>query len=370
VRVCLDARKLYDSGIGTYIRGVLEGAAELEAAPQWKFILKSGLALPSSWHVPSAQIQFTGAKNYSLGEVFHLARLGNSSGADLFHAPHYVIPLGLKLPLVVTVHDLIHLALPQYFSRLQRAYARWMLGRVRRNATLIITVSQYSRQDLIRRLGISPDKIVVTYSGVSRRYFQEVAEEQLLQFRSEYGLPPEYLLYIGNLKPHKNVSGLIEAWHRLPDSIRPPLVIVGAQTDQYPLLLRRAAELRRDKEIFFLADLPGSIMPHLHRSAAAYVQPSWYEGFGSPPLEAMACRVPTAVSNRTALPEITGGAALVFDPGHSEEMTFALQRLLTDTALREDLSTRGPQRAREFDWAVIAARTLEVYRRVLEIPVP
>jgi glycosyltransferase involved in cell wall biosynthesis len=366
VKVCLDARKLYDSGIGTYIRGVLEGAVGLEAAPQWNFILKAGEMLPPSLAAPAVRLQYSAAKNYSLGEIFTLARLGNRSRADLYHAPHYVIPMGLKLPLVVTVHDLIHLAMPQYFSSLQRAYARWMLGRVGKSAAQVITVSQYSRQDLIHRLGFPPDKIAVTYSGVSRRYFQDIPEDQLFQFRSDYGLPPEYLLYIGNLKPHKNVSGLIEAWNRLPDSVRPALVILGTRTDQYLRLRYRTAELGREKEIFFLSDLPSEVMPHLHRGAAAYVQPSWYEGFGSPPLEAMACSRPTAVSNRTALPEITGGAALIFDPGKPEEMTSALLRLLTDTTLREDLSTRGPQRAQEFDWAVIAARTLDVYCHALE----
>jgi glycosyltransferase involved in cell wall biosynthesis len=365
VRVCLDARKLYDFGIGTYIQGLLEGAAGLEAAPQWNVIMKPDDKLPSSSNAFSTQIQYSGAKLYSISEIFQLARLGNRSSADLFHAPHWVIPVGLKLPLVVTVHDVLFLALPQYITSLQRAYARWMLRRVRRCAALIITVSQYSRQDLINHVGISPDKIVVTYNGVSIRYFHDIPEVQLRQFRLDYGLPQDYLLYVGNLKPHKNVSGLIEAWTRLPDSVRPPLVILAARTHQYPLLVRRAMELRREKEIFFLFDLPVAVMPHLYRSATAYVQPSWYEGFGFPPLESMACRRPTAVSNRTALPEITGGAALVFDPGNPEDMLAALQRLLTDSTLREDLSQQGPQRAREFDWAVIAARTLEVYRRVL-----
>lgn len=369
MKVCLDARKLWDSGIGTYIRGLLEGAGEVETSPTWDFILRPGAQLPPGSKLDTRQILICNAGNYSLGELFSIARLGNGSGADLFHAPHYVIPVGLKVPLVATVHDLIHLALPQYFSPMQRAYARWMLGRVGSRARFILTVSQHSRQDLIRILKIPAEKIVVTYSGVSRRYFQAIPEQESAQFRAQYKLPGSYLLYIGNLKAHKNVSGLIEAWNRLPDSLRPPLVILGAPCDQYELLVRRVRELHREEEVFFRADLPSEVMPHLHRSAAAYVQPSWYEGFGSPPLEAMACGRPVAVSNRTALPEIAGPAALVFDPADPDQMTASLLRLLSDSALREELSRKGPPRAREFDWAVIAARTLEVYRRALDEPV-
>jgi glycosyltransferase involved in cell wall biosynthesis len=365
VNVCLDARKLWDSGIGTYIRGLLEGMADLEKSPHWDFILRPDAVLPAGVRSQTERIMTSSAGNYSVAELFIISRLANRCGSDLFHAPHYVIPVRLNLPLVATVHDLIHLKFPQYFSPIQRAYARWMLGRVGHNAKFILTVSQHSKQDLVNALHIPPEKIVVTYSGVSRRYFQAVSQEAVGGFRKQYGLSKDYLLYIGNLKPHKNVSGLIESWNRLPDSIRPPLVILGSHTDQYPELVRQTRELGRSKEITFRADMPDENMLLLHHGAAAYVQPSWYEGFGSPPLEAMACGRPVAVSNRASLPEIAGPAALMFDPGDREQMTTALQRLLTDSQLRADLVQKGLLRAREFDWPLIASRTLEVYRKAL-----
>jgi glycosyltransferase involved in cell wall biosynthesis len=366
VRVCLDARKLWDSGIGTYIRGLLEGMAGLEDRPEWDFILKPGTALPEGDRSRIHQTYFSSAGNYSIAELFNISRIANATRAELFHAPHYVIPVGLKIPLVVTIHDLIHLVMPQYFSPVQRAYARWMLGRVARRAKVILTVSQHSKQDIVNVVGVSPDKIVVTYSGVFKRYFEKISDEQLIRFRVDFNLPTSYLLYIGNLKPHKNVSGLIESWRRLPNSLRPPLVILGPKNDEYPALMRQVQDLRMNGKITFLENLPNKFMPCLFRSATAYVQPSWYEGFGSPPLEAMAVGLPVAVSNRGSLPEIAGPAALIFDPDQPDEMVAVLEKLLADSSLRRDLIDKGRKRAEQFTWERIAQRTLEVYCRVCE----
>jgi len=363
VRVCLDARKLWDSGIGTYIRGLLAGFREVGAEMSWDLLVPpGGAALPEC---PAARIHHCGAGNYSLGELFQVSRQANRSGADLFHAPHYVIPLGLKPPLVVTVHDLIHLKFPRIFSPLQRAYARWMLSRVKRQARVVLTPSQWTRSDLLNDLGYTEDRVVVTYNGIDERFFQRVEPESLEAFRRRRGLPDGYLLYVGNLKPHKNVDGLLEAWSRLAASRRPPLVITGPRTEEYPALQGRVHALGRPAEVIFTGAVATEDLPSLYQGALACVQPSWYEGFGLPPLEAMAGGVPTVVSNRASLPEVAGPAALVFDPGKSDEMTAALESIITDEELRRRLSRSGPERARTFTWRRCAQQTLEAYRRII-----
>lgn len=366
VRICLDARKLWDSGIGTYIRGLLDGFAQTGQVLEWDFVVKpDDLALDSLSRM-SGKLHQSRVRNYSISELFNISNLANKTSADLFHAPHYVFPFGLKLPLVVTVHDLIHLKFPQYFSTHKRAYARWMFRRVGRKARMILAVSECTRKDLIEILGLPPSKVFVTYVGVNQRYFQSPSEDKVRHFRQEYDLPAEYLLYVGNLKPHKNVSGLITAWARLPASVCPALVVVGARIDQYESLKSQVQQLDKESEVVFLGSLSDDMMVPLYKCAAAYVQPSWYEGFGSPPLEAMASGVPLAVSNRGSLPEITADAALVFDPADSEAMTAALEKLLTDWGLREELIRKGFERARQFTWKEVAERTLQVYQMALE----
>ncbi len=363
LRICLDARKLWDSGIGTYLRGLLTGFAEVGGNLAWDFIVKQNGELPP---LPARGNTFASkAKNYSLNELWAISKLANHTASDLFHAPHYVIPLGLKKPLVVTVHDLIHLKFPEYFPLAKRAYARWMLKRVGQEAQAVLTVSKCTKQDLIRGGLVPEQKIVVCYHGISVSLFQPPEPKPLQTFKALYHLPDQYLLFVGNLKPHKNVSGLIAAWDKLPNSCRPALVIVGERIDSYPILYNSVRRLQRQKEVLFLGGLNSDELLFAYHGAAGYVQPSWYEGFGFPPLEAMAAGIPAAVSNRGALPEIVGESALIFDPAQPEEFTASLARLLQDSALRQILSEKGKLRAQQFTWRRAAQTTLNVYQKVV-----
>lgn len=365
MRVCLDARKIRGSGIGTYIRGLLNGFFRIGADLSWDFITRSNIASEDFSEWPKSQIHHCNATDYSLSGLFSVSRIANRSGCELFHSPHYVFPIGLELPLIVTIHDIIHLKFPQYFPLHKRSYACWMLERVRKRARRILTVSQWTRRDLIETLDMDESRIAVCYNGIDPRYFQSVSVEGRDQFRQSHGLPEGYLLYVGNLKPHKNVSGLIDAWAELSDSIRPPLVLVGAKIDHYPALIQQVHKLGKDKKVFFTGELPPDELAMAYRCAAALVQPSWYEGFGLPPVEAMACQIPVAVSNRASLPEIAGEAALIFDPADREQFIAALTELLTNSELRNSLTQRGLRQARKYTWEHAARKTLEAYQQIL-----
>lgn len=364
MKVCLDARKLWDSGIGNYIRGLLEGFRNIQADPEWQLIVRSDADDRSFLLHQTVQWHRCRAPDYSLSELMLLGGIANRTRADLFHAPHYVVPFGLKLPLIITIHDVIHLRFPQYFSFVKRAYARWMLSRACHQARAILTISEQTKQDLIMMLGAQENRIFITYSGINQRYFQRLSETQLSDFRRARSLPEDYLLYVGNLKPHKNVSGLIVAWAHLPDSGRPPLVITGAKIDQYGELNRLVYTLHREFEVFFTGNLPDEEMPALYQCALAYVQPSWYEGFGAPPLEAMASGIPVTVSNRGASPEISGHAALIFDPADPSDFTATLATLINDSDLRQALIKKGFYQAGKYTWDRFARKTLEVYQQI------
>ncbi|HEX7343631.1 MAG TPA: glycosyltransferase family 1 protein [bacterium] len=365
MRVCLDARKLWDSGIGSYIRGLLQGFQEISPEIGWDFIIRPKDELPPALRVSQSKFYPSTARNYSIKELFDVSRKARLTGADLFHAPHYILPFGLKQPAVATIHDLIHLKFPQYFSPLQRAYARWMFGRAAQGAEKIIAVSENTRRDFIEMLGVAASKIQTIYHGISPLFFENPPIEARQQFQSRHHLPKDYLLYVGNLKPHKNVDGLIQAWAGLKNSLRPPLLIVGAKIDSYAGLASQASRLRMSGQIFFVGEIGVEDLRCAYRLAAALVQPSWYEGFGFPPLEAMASGIPVAASNRGSLPEITGDAALIFDPADGDQFAGALERILTDRALRKDLIDKGRRRAASFTWARCAEKTYQVYQEAL-----
>ncbi|MFH1861647.1 MAG: glycosyltransferase family 1 protein [bacterium] len=367
MRVCFDVRKLWDSGIGTYIRGLLRGFAETGMAIEWDFIARSSDAGSDLLQRFPGVIQPSRAGNYSINELFSLSRIAKRTQAALFHAPHYILPVGLKMPAVVTIHDIIHLKFPEYFSVPQRAYARFMLNRVKANARMVLTVSEKTREDLVADLHFNPENVVVTYLGVEAQYFQRVSAAAVEEFRAKHSLPRGYLLYVGNLKPHKNVSGLINAWAKLASSIRPPLVIVGTRTDHSSFLQRQVRSLHRDKEAFFVGELSVKELALAYRGAHLYVQPSWYEGFGLPPLEAMASGVPVAVSNRGSLPEIAGESALIFDPGDLDDMVDALECMITITDLRRAFINKGRMRVRNFYWKKTAQLTYQQYQKIAGI---
>ncbi|TKJ41748.1 glycosyl transferase family 1 [candidate division LCP-89 bacterium B3_LCP] len=364
MKVCMDIRKAFDSGIGVYIRELLRGCNVVDEEINWEFIAKTTDEFPLDILPQNHNFQYSSASNYSFKELISISRLTNRGKADLFHTPHYVFPFGLDMPLVVTVHDLIHLKFPQYFPLHKRLYASWMLHRVKKKAAAVITVSENTKKDLIEDLHFDPQKVFVCYNGVSDVNINPKSPEEKSAFLAKYQLPEGYLLYAGNLKPHKNVSGLIAAWSKLENTLRPALVIVGEHLDQYELLLRKVNDLGMQNQVFFPGWLNNSDLSIAYQCALAYVQPSWYEGFGLPVVEAMLAGIPVVISNRGSLPEIAGDAAVIFDPDDEEEFRHSLERIVTDENLRKGMIEKGLDRAKEFDWKTTARKTIEVYKQV------
>src|SRR5207244_1069467 len=283
-------------------------------------------------------------------------------GVTLFHAPHYVLPPLVRCRSVVTIHDCIHLMFPQYLpNRFALAYARASLGLASRRAVRVLTVSESSKRDILRFVDMKPEKIDVIYNAYDERFGVEPREEDVVRVRERYQLHDEFVLYAGNVKPHKNLERLIEAFdlvrRRGLGDLR--LVLIGDDFSRYAALRRAVHQHQLHKYVRFLGYLPEATLAVMYRLAGVFVFPSLYEGFGLPPLEAMASGTPVVTSNVSSLPEVAGDAAVLIDPYDPASIAGGIEQVLTNETLRRDLRRKGVARAGQFSWESSVGRVGE-----------
>ncbi len=278
---------------------------------------------------------------------------------EALHSPAYVCPLAMSTSSFVTVHDLSFELLPRLFNRMNSLYLRTFTRLALKRAAVIVAVSESAKRDIVRVYGIPKERIQVIYNGVDRR-FRPLSPATVQDFKSRKGLPDAFYYYHGTLEPRKNVEGLIRAYAQLPASLRGrmPLIISGALGWLYEPVLELAHSLAAD--IRFVGYVDDEELPLWYNSATVFVFPSLYEGFGLPPLEAMACGLPTIVSNRGSLPEIVADGAVIADPLDTELLASEMARLTEDQAMLE-MRDRGIKRAAIFDWRQTARRVERVY---------
>ena len=291
-----------------------------------------------------------------------------SERLDLVHSPSYVQPLICPARSVVTMLDLSFLRMPETFNRWNRIYLSTMARVSAHRCDRILTISESTRQDVIRFFGIPASKVEVTYLGVDP-VFRKLEDEGLLaRFRAERGVPEHFLFYVGTLEPRKNVERLVEAYARLKkhEAIPHKLVLGGAKGWLYDRIFARVHELGLEESVLFTSYIPYDELPLWYNCADIFIYPSLYEGFGLPPLEAMACGTPVVTSSASSLPEVVGEAAVTVDPYDVDALAGAMVKVLTDHTIRDRLAAQGPQRAARFTWKETAAQTLNAYKRVLE----
>jgi glycosyltransferase involved in cell wall biosynthesis len=286
-----------------------------------------------------------------------------SAKVDLLHGPAFVGPLLSSVPFVVTVHDLSFLLYPEGFRRPNRlyltAFTRWSVQRARR----VIAVSDSTKRDVVRLFGISPDKVDVVHNGVDP-CFQPLPASETTAFKAKQGLPERFLLFVGTLEPRKNVIRLIESYAQLPAD-RPPLILVGGKGWLYDEIFARVESLGLKDSVRFAGFVSPEDLPKWYNAATLFVYPSLYEGFGLPPLEAMACGAPVITSTASSLPEVVGRAGLSVDPTDTEALTDAMNQVLEDHELRDEMRAKGLMQARGFSWQETARQTAAGYRRAL-----
>jgi glycosyltransferase involved in cell wall biosynthesis len=372
MRVAIDIRKLHDYGIGTYVRNLVGQLAKRDGNDRYVLIC----GRDDAGYVRGLGDRFEplveGAGNYTLAEQFSIPVALRRARVDLFHAPHYVVSPLTSCPTVVTIHDCIHLRFPQYLpNRAAHLYAKGMMRLAARRAQRILTVSQASKDDILRYLKVPASKVEVIYNALDERLATPPAEADITRVRERYQLRSSFVLYAGNIKPHKNVDRLIEAFAILRKGRRDDikLLIIGDEISKYPNLRRLVHRYQLHQHVRFFGFVPDETLAVLYRLAAVFVFPSLFEGFGLPPLEAMASGTPVVTSNVSSLPEVVGDAAVLIDPMNASAIADAMRRVLDDPALRADLIRRGCQRVKAFSWERSVARVREVYAEVAQ-PLP
>jgi glycosyltransferase involved in cell wall biosynthesis len=370
LRIAIDARKLRDYGIGTYIRNLLRHLARIDQSTEYVVLCPEAECQTVREFGENFRTVAEGAPGYSLREQITIPMDLRRERVDLFHAPHYVLPPLTPCKSVVTIHDCIHLRFPQYLPhRIGYAYARTSLWIAAHRSSHILTVSEASKRDILDYFSVPSSKIDVIYNGIDERFSETPAEDDVERVRERYQLDHPFILYAGNIKPHKNLERTISAFHLLRKSgefDQVKLVIIGDEIAKYAALRHAVHRHKLHKHVRFFGFVQDRTLAILYRLAAVFVFPSLYEGFGLPPLEAMASGTPVITSNVSSLPEVVGDAAMLVDPLQPEAIAHALRRVLTDSGLREDLRARGLERARHFSWDRSIRRVREIYGEVLE----
>ncbi len=356
----VDVRALHNSGIGTYLQNLLPRL--IAAKPELTFHLLGSLNDLSSFawtNAPNVTISDCKTALYSVGEQLELLQK-TPKDTSLFWSPHYNIPLFYRGKLLVTVHDVFHLVAPD-MSLPKKLYAKGMFRTVRQKADAIVTVSEFSKNELLRLTGnTSKQEVTPIHIGVDEAWFH------ISQAPRPYEKP--YILFVGSVKPHKNVGGLIRALEVAQHQIPHDLVIAGRREGLITADEEVAARAKAlGERVHFTGFVQDDLLKQFVKHADALVLPSFYEGFGLPPLEAMACGCPAIVSNAASLPEACGDAALYCDPRSPQDIADKLILLLNDKDLRTSLQKKGLERAKQFTWAACAEKTLAVLERTLSI---
>ncbi len=288
------------------------------------------------------------------GQMWEQFRLPAHVGKRVLWSPCNSGPLGVRRH-VVTIHDTAVFDCAECYSMKYGAWHRWMTPRLAERAVKVLTVSQFSKSRLLERFRLPEDRVVVAGNGVGDE-FQPASEEDQKRVRDHYRLPRQFALTVGTLDPRKNLRGILAAWRVTPGLDELPLAVAGCQVD----IFRSAVSEPIPSSVHMLGYVPDDQLPALYSAASVFIFASFYEGFGLPPLEAMACGTPTVCANTSALPEVVGDAALLVDPRNAIGIGEAAKSVVDDSALRAHLAEAGRKRAKQFDWKQTAAHVWDV----------
>ena len=372
------------TGMGQHLLHLLEGLDSLAEPDQDYTLLAPRFRRAYTVRAPQLSDRFREVEVVSalarLGENVEqvwweqvgIVRAGSREKIDLLHCPYWSNPVWSPWPTVVTVHDVIQFVLPEYaWRKISRMYFSLVSAGARR-ADAVITVSECSKNDIVKLLGLPPESVHVIGNAVDASSFYPVRDAWLLAgVRERYGIGPRFILYFGGFDMRKNVPRIIEAYARLPEHLKREYQLVIAGRYQhlghplYPDPRVTVQQLGLDNHVVFTGQFREQDKAPLLSAATIFAFPSLYEGFGIPVLEAMACGTPVVTSNLSALPEVAGDAGLLVDPYDPDAICNAFAELLENQSRRDELSRRGLERARHFTWYEVAEQTVRVYRQVL-----
>lgn len=285
---------------------------------------------------------------------------------DLLHSPDFIPPHNGRHRSVITIHDLTFLHYPEFLTPESRRYYNGQIAAAVARADHIMTDSEATRMDVLNLLSVAPDKVTTVLLGISD-HFRRADDQQIAGFLARHALERDYILFVGTFEPRKNLSGLLRAYKCLTDDLpdAPALVVTGQRGWLYDDLFDLARQLGLEKAVQWLEKVDFDDLPALYSAASVLCLPSFYEGFGFPPLEAMACGTPVVVADRASLPEVVGEAGLLINPDDVDSIADGLRRALTDSTLAADLRRRGLEHVKRFTWRETARQVHAVYQKVL-----
>ncbi len=367
-RLLLDARGLAGrrSGVGKYVSGLVSGIAALQPDD---FALRL-LCLPEDNPPAGIEAQilggfYSGARPNTVRQHLVMPLKLNKVPRDVYHYPCFDLPIVRLSQAVVTCHDIEPLVTPHLFARKIVLYYKFFSKRLR-SLKNIITISGKTATDLVEIIGIERRRIQVIYFGVDECFRPVVDDRQLRDLRRRFVLPDDYILYVGNTMPHKNLERLILAFSRISSDFPDVCLVIAGAADRYRNQVRQfVTDSHLENQVIFLDSISEEDLPLLYSDCRLFAFPSLYEGFGLPVLEAMACGAPVLASDAASLPEIVGEAGLLVSPLDTKGMANGLSRILADKSLADNLSQAGIQRAADFTWEKCARSHLSFYRRLL-----
>jgi glycosyltransferase involved in cell wall biosynthesis len=378
MRIALDGQPLLTplAGVGHYTRQLIHALARVGPDHHYYVVAPRPLRalthrrLPAEFPEPNVEAVIPGwwatlraRVERRLGRSPEIHRGADPPG-DVFHATNYVFPFRVRTArTVLSIHDVTILLFPEWHPAARRALMGPALEPAARRADRIVTGSEHTRSDILKLLPVEPERVVVVPDGVDPIFGVKPAEEVAARLAPLGLRAGDYLLFLGTIEPRKNLVRLLEALEATDRDVG-PLVLAGGQGWNNGAIRAAIGRLVHAGRVRDLGYVPDDLRPALHGGARAFVYPSLYEGFGLPPLEAMACGTPVLTSNVSSLPEVVGDAAMFVDPEDVASIAASLTRLWHDGDLRADLRARGLARAREFSWDRTARLTLEVYRDV------
>jgi len=377
MRIAIDARMVYQplAGLGRYTKSLIKNLSSIDNVNEYIIIQNDkgehGIVKADNFK----EVRFN-CPPLSFGTMLCLHRLIRANRIDVFHAPYFMIPLLSRCPLVVTIHDLTAFKFKDFFvgkSGMGRKIAetgiRLLTPVAIKKAVKVITVSIYSKKDIIKLTGCPDDKVNVIYRTVDSIFKVLEGPEKIRKLKDRFGLNKRFVLYVGNTRAYKNLPRLIGAFRifKSKSDLDHNLVIGSGDKRNLDFLNKLVYDLGMSDDVIFTGVLTDDEVVGLMKAADIFVFPSLYEGFGLPPLEAMACGTPVITSNRTSLPEVVGDAALLVNPESEQEIASAMQRLLTDDNLKNQLIQKGFERVKLFSGEEEARRTLEVYEKAYEM---
>jgi len=374
VKIAIDIRRMNEFGVGTYTRNIIRALARLDRENKY-FLLGPAEKVNEIGKLPenfkSIPVQAPDTVRGYLQCHTVVSRLG----CDLVHIPHlFWLPRRLPCRYVVTVHDMLeHMYRAHSGSGFKRSLHFHLTRRVLKHAARIFAVSRFTKSEVEKLFGIAPGKIEVVYNAIDQRFLSGHATDADRQFLAErYQVTYPYLLYAGRISPHKNLVRIIEAFSALKTELAKldvypdlKLIIIGDELSKHPDLRRTVVRGGVQNDVRFMGFVPIEVLRIFYDAAKVFVFPSLYEGFGLPPLEAMAHGTPVLTSNTSSIPEVVGNAAVLVNPENLFEMMRALQRVLLDQSLREKMRQRGYEQVKKFSWDVSAAEVLAGYGEVV-----